>query len=72
LLAHRSYEFHTAKGKLIGLPDLQPDDNLEIHGVGTRFGGQYHVTKVTHTLNDKGYVTEFEARGSQVAKEVAP
>jgi uncharacterized protein len=72
LLAHRSYEFHTAKGKLIGLPDLQPDDNLEIHGVGTRFGGLYHVTKVTHTLNDKGYVTEFEARGSQVTNEVAP
>ena len=71
LLAHRSYEYHTAKGKLIGLPDLQPDDNLEIHGVGTRFGGLYHVTKVTHTLNDKGYVTEFEARGSQVGNEGA-
>jgi phage protein D len=69
LLARRSYEFHTAKGKLIGLPDLQPDDNIEVHGVGTRFGGLYHVTKVTHTLNDKGYVTEFEARGSQVTNE---
>ena len=54
----------TAKGKLIGLPDLRLDDNVEIHGVGKRFGGLYHVTKVIHTLNDKGYVTEFEARGS--------
>lgn len=64
LLANRSYEFLKAKGKIIGLPDLRPGDNLEIHGVGTRFGGDYHITKVTHTLNDKGYVTEFEARGS--------
>jgi phage protein D len=70
LLAHRSYEYHTAKGKLIGLPELQLDDNLEVHGVGQRFGGLYHVTKVVHTLNDRGYVTEFEARGSQVANEV--
>jgi len=32
--------------------------------VGKRFGGLYHVTKVVHTLNDRGYVTEFEARGA--------
>lgn len=69
LLAHRSYEYHTAKGKLMGLPDLQLDDNVEVHGVGQRFGGLYHVTKVTHTLNDRGYVTEFEGRGVQVTDE---
>lgn len=69
LLAHRSYEFHTAKGKLMGLPDLRLDDNVEVHGVGERFGGLYHVTKVTHTLNERGYVTEFEARGVQVTDE---
>lgn len=63
-LAKRSYGFKTAKGKLIGLPDLRLNDNVEIHGVGTRFGGLYHVTKVIHTLNDKGYVTEFEGRGA--------
>jgi len=68
LLAHRSYEFHTARGKLIGLPDLQPDDNVEIHGVGVRFGGLYHVTSVTHTLNERGYLTEFEARDCQVTE----
>jgi phage protein D len=63
LLADRSYMFLTAHGKLIGLPDLRPGDNVEINGVGERFGGAYHVTKVTHTLNDKGYFTEFDARG---------
>jgi phage protein D len=62
LLANRSYEFLTAHGKVIGLPDLRPGDNVEIHGVGTRFGGTYFVTKVTHTLSDKGYFTEFDAR----------
>ncbi len=64
LLARRSYGFKTARGKLIGLPDLRLNDNVEINGVGTRFGGLYHVTKVVHTLNDRGYVTEFEARGA--------
>lgn len=64
LLAERSYAYKTAKGKLIGLPDLRLNDNVEIQGVGKRFGGPYHITKVIHTLNDRGYVTEFEARGA--------
>ena len=34
---------------------------MEIHGVGERFSGLYHVTKVTHTLNEQGYLTEFDA-----------
>jgi phage protein D len=63
-LAQTSYAYKTAKGKLIGLPDLRLNDNVEINGVGKRFGGLYHVTKVIHTLNDKGYVTEFEGRGA--------
>jgi phage protein D len=63
-LARLSYGYKTAKGKLIGLPDLRLNDNVEINGVGKRFGGLYHVTKVIHTLNDRGYVTEFEARGA--------
>jgi Bacteriophage probable baseplate hub protein len=64
LLAQRSYAYKTAKGKLIGLPDLRLNDNVEISGVGERFGGLYHVKKVIHTLNERGYVTEFEARGA--------
>ncbi len=49
--------------RLIGLPDLRPGDNVEIHGVGRRFSGLYHVDKVTHTLNQQGYLTEFDASG---------
>lgn len=62
LLAERAYKFLTAHGKLIGLPDLRPGDNVEIGGVGKRFGGRYHVTKVSHVLNREGYLTEFDAR----------
>jgi Bacteriophage probable baseplate hub protein len=60
LLRDRAYEFLTATGKTIGLPNLRPSDKVEIHGVGKRFGGTYYVTKVTHTLGSSGYVTEFD------------
>ena len=62
LLAERAYAFLTATGKAIGLPDLRPGDNVEIHGVGKRFSGTYYVTKVVHTLNASGLLTEFTAR----------
>ncbi len=28
--------------------------------MGRRFSGTYFVTKVTHTLNQQGYLTEFD------------
>jgi uncharacterized protein len=61
LLAERAYRFVSAHGKVIGLPDLRPGDNVEVSGVGRRFSGTYHVTKVTHVLNQQGYLTEFDA-----------
>ena len=62
LLAERAYAFLTATGKAIGLPDLRPGDNVEIHGVGKRFSGTYFVTKATHTLNASGLLTDFTVR----------
>ena len=62
LLAERAYAFLTATGKAIGLPDLRPGDNVEVHGVGKRFSGTYFVQKVTHTLNASGLLTEFTVR----------
>jgi phage protein D len=61
LLAERATRFVTATGKTIGLPELRPGDNVEIHGVGLTFGGTYFVKTVTHTLNAGGFVTEFKA-----------
>jgi phage protein D len=62
LLTERAYEFLTGHGKAIGLPEMRPGDNVVIEGVGSRFGGTYFVTGVTHTLNSSGFLTEFDVR----------
>ncbi|MGH9722860.1 MAG: phage late control D family protein [Bryobacteraceae bacterium] len=62
LLRERAYEFITGAGQVIGLPDLRPGDNVELQGLGQRFTGQYYVKKVEHTLNNSGYLTNFEVR----------
>jgi phage protein D len=62
LLAERAYEFITGTGQVIGLPDLRPGDNIELDLMSERFDGTYYVKKVTHTINDSGYRTDFEVR----------
>jgi phage protein D len=53
-------QYTSGTGQVIGMPDLRPDDTVEIVGVGERFSGRYHVTKVTHTLGASGFTTGFE------------
>ena len=62
LLRERAYEFITATGRVAGLPELRPGDNLEIYGLGTRFSGTYFVKRVEHTLGASGFFTQFTGR----------
>jgi phage protein D len=62
LLRERAYEFITATGRIAGLPELRPSDNLEIHGLGQRFSGSYFVKRVEHSLGDSGFFTDFSVR----------
>ncbi|NBH08772.1 phage late control D family protein [Amycolatopsis sp. SID8362] len=62
LLRERAYEFITATGRVAGLPELRPGDNLEIFGLGTRFSGTYFVKRVEHALNSSGFFTTFTGR----------
>ncbi|RBQ14993.1 type IV secretion protein Rhs [Spongiactinospora rosea] len=62
LLRERSYEFITATGRVAGLPELRPGDNVEIFGLGRRFSGTYFVKRVEHTLGSSGFFTTFTGR----------
>jgi phage protein D len=63
LLRERAYNFIKGTGKVIGLPDLRPGDNVTLKGLGDRFSGSYYVKKVEHVLNSEtGYLSTFEVR----------
>ena len=62
LLRERAYEFVTGTGRVIGVPDLRPSDNVDLSGLGKRFSGRYYVKKVEHTFGSGGYFTEFDVR----------
>jgi Bacteriophage probable baseplate hub protein len=64
LLRERAYEYIQGSGQVIGLPDLRPQDNVELLGLGKRFNGTYYVLKVGHSIGSSGYQTTFHARKS--------
>ncbi|MFD4669922.1 phage baseplate assembly protein V [Lentzea sp. NPDC058450] len=51
------YEAH---GSCVGLPQLRANTFVSVRGVGKRFSGLYRLSRVTHTLDGRGYRTEFD------------
>jgi uncharacterized protein involved in type VI secretion and phage assembly len=47
-------------GDCIGIPELRAGEMVQIAGVGKRFGGAYRLRRVTHTIDNSGYRTNFE------------
>ncbi|MFN8451285.1 MAG: hypothetical protein U0521_22560 [Anaerolineae bacterium] len=57
----------TGGGSTVGMPDLRAGTVVYIRGIGERFSGRYFITSTTHTINDSGYMTTFEARREEKA-----
>ena len=66
ILKDRTKEIVKAGGTCVGLPDLRAGRRVELGGLGARFDGTYFITDTTHTINDSGYITKFNARREQV------
>jgi phage protein D len=70
LLRERAYDYLTGSGQVIGLPTMRPGDVIQLRGLGKRFSGtdskpiEYYVKKVTHSLGNAGYQTQFEVRSA--------
>lgn len=61
-LEHIVKDMITGGGSTVGIPDLRAGSVVYIRGVGQRFSGSYFITSTTHTINDSGYTTQFDAR----------
>lgn len=49
-------------GEVVGLPELQAGDTLELAGLGEKFSTVYYVERATHRLGRSGYTTSFEVK----------
>jgi phage protein D/phage baseplate assembly protein gpV len=51
---------YQGSGSCIGLPQLRAGSFIQVAGVGSQFSGSYRLRKVRHTIDDSGYLTEFD------------
>lgn len=49
-----------ASGTCIGMTELRAGELIDVQGVGKRFSGKYRLSRVTHTIDESGYRTNFE------------
>jgi hypothetical protein len=48
-------KFVTGEAECIGVPDVRPDRNVVLDGLGDPFSKTYYVEKVTHRVDGSGY-----------------
>ena len=66
ILEERSQEFLKGTGDCIGLPELVPDINIGLKGLGETFSKTYYVSAVKHTVNSSGYRTSFTVQETTI------
>jgi phage protein D len=62
----KEYELITASGSCVGDANIKAKSLVDIGGVGTKYSGSYYLTKVVHSLDDSGYLCEFECSRNAV------
>ena len=61
-LNERAKKFLTGEGEAIGIPDLRPDRNVELAGLGKPFSKTYYLQQTTHKIDSNGYRTRFKVK----------
>jgi phage protein D len=63
ILTDQSKRMVKVTGATVGLPLLRAGSKFQLgDSLGSRLAGSYFVTSTTHTVNNSGYSTRFEAR----------
>jgi len=61
-LNERAKQFLTGEGETIGLPEIRPDRNIELDGLGSPFSKTYYIQQATHKIDGTGYRTRFKVK----------
>jgi phage protein D len=62
LLKAKAEQFLKGEGETIGLPELLPDRNITLKGLGERFSKTYYMEQTVHRFDAGGYRTRFKVK----------
>lgn len=58
----------TCNGTCIGLPDIEVGKWMKVEGMSDYVDSSYFIYKVTHTFDERGYLTKFVLKGARTPK----
>jgi phage protein D len=61
-LSERAKQFLTGDGESVGLPEIRPDRNIKLIGLGVPFSKVYYIQQATHKIDSNGYRTRFKIK----------
>ena len=70
-LAKRANDHVRGEGETFGFPELLPDTNLRLDGLGRKFSTNYYVTKTVHRFDTSGYRTRFSIEEPGLAEKAS-
>lgn len=62
ILKRRAEGFVGGRGESLGIPELQPNVNIKLGGLGKFFDTTFYVHQTTHTVDSSGYRTAFQVK----------
>lgn len=62
ILKRRAEGFVGGSGETIGIPELKPNVNVALGGLGAFFATTFYVQQTTHTVDSSGYRTSFQVK----------
>jgi phage protein D len=66
VMEERAQDFVTGSGESVGAPELLPDTNVTLSGLGRAFSKTYYLSEATHKLDSSGYRTTFKVQETTV------
>ena len=54
------------RGECIGIPEIRPNANVTLKGLGDVFSTTFYVQQATHTVDGSGYRTTFEVKDTTI------
>ncbi|MFC4600193.1 phage late control D family protein [Cohnella hongkongensis] len=64
LMNERAMSLVSGEGECIGLPVMRAGRNIKLEGLGAKFNQSLLLVSVTHTINSRGYMTQFKTEGN--------
>jgi phage protein D len=66
VMNERAMKLVSGSGECIGIPEIRAGRYIKLDGLGKRLDQPYYIISAEHTIDQSGYITQFQVQGNAV------